>query len=94
MRSSVDFLSTDGAGEDAHGAEEIPPSHARRRGAASSGAKLRRPKGPNAVLPILALRPTGDGTALARVLARVLVRRALRHERAFETVEDCAISTR
>ena len=44
-------------------------------------------------LPILALRPTGDGTALARALARVLVRRALMQERALDTVEDCAIPT-
>jgi hypothetical protein len=42
---------------------------------------------PPSAWPIVKLRATGDGTALARALARVLVRRALVEESA---MEDCA----
>jgi hypothetical protein len=59
----------------------------------SRNATVSQSEPSTATLPILALRPTGDGTALARALARVLVRRALMQERALDTVEDCAIPT-
>jgi hypothetical protein len=41
--------------------------------------------------PIVSLRPSGDGRALARALARVLVRRALVQEAALPGLTDCAI---
>lgn len=41
--------------------------------------------------PIVRLRPTGDGRALALTLARVLVRRALIQEGALPAPDDCAI---
>lgn len=41
--------------------------------------------------PIVRLRPTGDGRALALTLARVLVRRALIQEGALPAPGDCAI---
>jgi hypothetical protein len=95
MRSSIEGLPlAHRASDKANGAEEIPARRARQRAAASSSAKLRRRETTDATLPILALRPTGDGTGLARALARVLVRRALRQERVFDTVEDCVTPTR
>ena len=44
--------------------------------------------------PILELRPTGNGTALARMLVRVLVHRALIHEGAICVADDCTKPTR
>jgi hypothetical protein len=82
----------DGTGDIANGAEEIPGRRFRASIATSSVPKLRRSEVSEARLPILLLRPTGDGTGLARALARVLVRRELRQERALDTVEDCAKS--
>lgn len=41
--------------------------------------------------PIVRLRPTGDGRALARTLARVLVRHALAQEGAIPAHDDCEI---
>jgi hypothetical protein len=38
---------------------------------------MKRPANDNASSPIVVLTPTGDGIALARALARVLVRREL-----------------
>ncbi len=38
---------------------------------------MKRPANDNAVRPVLDLVPTGDGRELARVLARVIVRREL-----------------
>jgi hypothetical protein len=45
---------------------------------------------PAPISPILELRPTGSGVALARALVRVLVRRALIQEGVVRTAEDCA----
>lgn len=44
--------------------------------------------------PIVRLRATGDGRALARTLARVLVRRELTQEGAISVVDDCEITER
>jgi len=79
----------DGTGDIVSDASEIPAHRFCARTATPASAKLRRLQGPEATLPILILRPTGDGTGLARALARVLVRRELRLERALDTVEDC-----
>jgi hypothetical protein len=44
--------------------------------------------------PILELRPTGNGAALARMLVRVLVRRALIQEGIIRIANDCTNPTR
>ena len=44
----------------------------------------------NANAPLLALRVSGDGRALYRVLARVLVRRELIFASAISPDDDCA----
>lgn len=93
MRSLLEaFFSADGGSYDAHGAGELSGSrpHVRAHTAASPDASPRRPE----ALPILALCPTGDGTALTRALARVLVRRALVQEGAIGSAGDCTKPTR
>lgn len=40
--------------------------------------------------PLVELVPVGDGTALARALVRVLVRRALIREGVFSVGDDCS----
>lgn len=95
MRSLAEaFLGADG-GQGLQGAEPISgaevPVHARL--AVPSSVELPRTESSSTTFPIVALRPTGDGTTLARVLARVLVRRALIQEGAIGVVDDCASPT-
>jgi hypothetical protein len=61
------------------------------RSSASLDNRARQGKAPRAAGPIVRLRPTGDGRALARTLARVLVRRALIQEGGLPASADCTI---
>ena len=73
-----------------HEAGEIPMAQApvHTRTFVPSSVASHRTEASGATLPTVALRPTGDGTALAHVLARVLVRRALVQEGAIGVVDD------
>jgi len=53
-----------------------------------------RPAPANDNWPIVVLAPAGDGTALARALVRVLVRRALISEGVFSVANACDEQTR
>src|SRR5215813_4755852 len=61
--------------------------------AAPSSVTAHRSETSRVNLPVVALRPTGDGIGLARTLARVLVRRALTQEGAIGAAVDCASPT-
>lgn len=67
------------------------PGSIQSRGNASRNMRRQR-KEPRNAGPIVCLRPTGDGRALARTLARVLVRRALIREGAMPALGDCTIT--
>jgi hypothetical protein len=93
MRSLAEaFLGAETDRVDARGAVQISGAQTpvRARDAAPRTVTPRRAEASGATLPILALRPTGDGTALARALARVLVRRALMEDVTINAVDDCA----
>jgi hypothetical protein len=47
------------------------------------------PANTNACLPIVILKPTGDGSTLYRALARVIVRRELIFATAISDAGDC-----
>jgi len=81
--------------KDPHGAEQISAAEAPvpARAVVPSSVGSHRAEAPRATLPVVTLRPIGDGTALAHVLARVLVRRALVQEGAIGVVDDCARPT-
>jgi len=71
---------------------EALPGGADRRGARMVPRRIPasgRSDSPDVTLPILALRPVGEGVVLARALARVLVRRALAEEGAIDVVDHC-----
>lgn len=86
------LLGADGGNTGSDGTEQISgaPASVHAQRVVPSSAATRTEAG---TLPIVALRPTGDGTALARTLARVLARRALIQEGAIGTTDDCANPT-
>jgi hypothetical protein len=90
MQSLAEALrGADGGNKAPDGAEQISGAQASvhaRRAVPSSGAIRRTDTG---TLPIVALCPTGDGTTLARTLARVLVHRALIQDGAICAIDDC-----
>jgi hypothetical protein len=86
-------LATDGGTETSEPLAE--PCGARRTDTGPSCAltdeRLRQRPESRSTGPIVQLRGTGDGTALARALARVLVRRVLIREEGIRVVSDCKI---
>lgn len=82
-------LAADGASQEACIAEEI--SEARPD---APGSYDPEPGQTNASWPILELRPISNGTALVRMLMRVLVRRALIQEGVIRIADDCTSPTR
>lgn len=92
MTSLVRSVSTPCGAPNASSSAEAIPGDARCVGVRTgrpSGRTNGRSESRGLVLPLLALRPNGDGIALARTLARVLVRRALTEEGAIGAVDHC-----
>ena len=95
MRSLAEaFLGAD-EDQDPHGAGQISGAQAPVHAPLSvpSSVEAPRTEASSARWPIVTLCPKGDGTILARTLARVLVRRALIQEGAIGGVDDCTSPT-